>query len=375
MDRFAKNDIIALLDEHPRFNLGESTSRDLMLGELLDGGVMERLAGVRLGYGSSQGDDGLRKHVANVLEVSPDSVVVTVGGASALFMITFVLCTPDDEIVVTSPNFPPTLEVMRAVGVRIRPLQLHFDGAYRPRLKDFKEALTPRTRLVSFATPHNPSGVVIPEDVRDGVLELMSDVCPHAFLVVDESYREAVYGDDPAHRSAASASERVITTASISKCHGAPGLRIGWLTCHDPRLVEQLVLAKLNTVISCSVVDEFLALEVLRRGGEIVGARRAGLAAAIRKVETWVDAERELIAWVRPDGGAMCCVRLRPEVFGDAEVGRFYQELRQRDALVANGSWFGDEERVFRLGFGFLPPAELGEALTATSEALRASLN
>ncbi len=33
------------------------------------------------------------------------------------------------------------------------------------------------------------------------------------------------------------------------------------------------------------------------------------------------------------------------------------------------------ESRVFRLGFGFLPPAELGEALTATSEALRASLN
>ena len=50
--------------------------------------------------------------------MSPDSVVITVGGASALFMITFVLCTPDDDIVVTAPNFPPTLEVMRAVGVR-----------------------------------------------------------------------------------------------------------------------------------------------------------------------------------------------------------------------------------------------------------------
>lgn len=87
-----------------------------------------------------------------------------------------------------------------------------------------------------------------------------------------------------------------------------------------------------------------------------------------------MEAERELIAWVRPDGGAMCCVRLRPEVFGDAEVKRFYHELRLRDALVANGSWFGDEERVFRLGFGFLPTAELEDALATTSEALRAAL-
>ncbi len=71
----------------------------------------------------------------------------------------------------------------------------------------------------------------------------------------------------------------------------------------------------------------------------------------------------------------MCCVRLHPEVFSDTDAKRFYKELRLRDALVANGSWFGDEERVFRLGFGFLPPAELGAALTATSEALRASLN
>ena len=65
---------------------------------------------------------------------------------------------------------------------------------------------------------------------------------------------------------------------------------------------------------------------------------------------------------------------LRPEVFSNADAKRFYKELRLRDALVANGSWFGDEERVFRLGFGFLPPAELGEALTATTFSPQLSL-
>ena len=54
MDRFSKNDIIALLDEHPKHNLGESTSRDLVLGELLDREIIEGLGRVRLGYGTSQ---------------------------------------------------------------------------------------------------------------------------------------------------------------------------------------------------------------------------------------------------------------------------------------------------------------------------------
>jgi hypothetical protein len=55
MERFSKNDIIALLDDDPRFNLGESTSRDLMLGELLDADVIDRLGRIRLGYGTSLG--------------------------------------------------------------------------------------------------------------------------------------------------------------------------------------------------------------------------------------------------------------------------------------------------------------------------------
>ena len=375
MDRFSKNDIIALLDEHPKHNLGESTSRDLVLGELLDREIIEGLGRVRLGYGTSQGRLDLREEIAGLLGVTPECVLVTVGGASALFLTTFVLCEPGDEIVVTTPNFPPTIDVMRAVGASIRRVRLGFGRDYRLRAEDFGKAISPRTKLVSFATPQNPSGVAMPEGECRAVLELMSETCPGAYLLVDESYREAVYGDDAAPPSAANLSPQVITIASLSKCHGAPGLRIGWLTCHDPALLEQLVLAKMNTVISCSVVDEFLALQVLRQRDQLFRARRRGLELAIDKVAKWVDAERALIDWVRPDGGALCCVRLRPEVFKDSNVMRFYKELRLREALVAHGSWFGDEERVFRLGFGFLPPGELDDALGTVSEALRATVN
>ena len=373
MGRFRKNDIIALLDEHPTHNLGESTSQDLTLGQVIDSEVLARLKDLRLGYGSSQGAPELRARIAANLGVSADQVIVTVGGSSALFATTFVLCRPGDAVVVTSPNFPPTVEAIRAIGAEIRSVRLEFERGYRFEADAFARALTPDTKLVSITTPQNPSGVALTPGECESVLALMEKVCPGAYLVVDETYREAVYGEAEPPASLAGLSERLITVASISKCHGAPGLRIGWLTCRDPAVAEQLVLAKLNTVISCSVIDEFLALEVLRRADEVLGERRRLLGTAIADVARWVERESELIEWVRPDGGALCCVRLRPDRFNEAGVEAFYRELGNHSVLVANGSWFGEDARIFRVGFGYPPPDGLAAALDAVSRALHAA--
>jgi len=51
-------------------------------------------------------------------------------------------------------------------------------------------------------------------------------------------------------------------------------------------------------------------------------------------------------------------------------VDRFYARLAREGVRVASGSWFGDEARVFRLGFGLLPAAELEVALARLSAAL-----
>jgi hypothetical protein len=58
-------------------------------------------------------------------------------------------------------------------------------------------------------------------------------------------------------------------------------------------------------------------------------------------------------------------------MFDDAAVGRFHATLASQGVRVANGTWFGDEARVFRLGFGLLPIPELQVALRLLSDALR----
>ncbi len=73
---------------------------------------------------------------------------------------------------------------------------------------------------------------------------------------------------------------------------------------------------------------------------------------------------------MRPDAGALCCLRLRSDAFDDAAVLRFWSLLPSHDLQLASGAWFGESERVFRLGFGYLPPERLAAALSALSAAL-----
>jgi len=369
MPQFVKNEIISLLGDAPLHDLGESVGPDLRLGELLgaDGSWKES----RLGYATAAGAPALRAAIADLHGVDAEDVVVTVGGIHALFLLGYILCGRGEEAVIATPVFPPARDTLVSAGAKLRALPLSFDDGYQLDPHALAGLLSPATRLVSLASPQNPSGVAIPRAVLAAVLSAMAVRCPDAFLLLDEEYRYAVYGDDTPVPSAATMSPQVVVTGSLSKCHGVPGVRIGWAITRNAELREQLMVGKFSTVISNSAVDEMLGLRVLRKADEVIGARRQRLGEGLARTAAWVDRNAALVEWVRPDAGALCCIRLRPDVFDRAAVARFFAGLSARNARVGNGGWFGDESRVFRVGFGLLAPQELDAAL----DVLTATLN
>jgi aspartate/methionine/tyrosine aminotransferase len=369
MARFPENDIISLVEKAPRFDLAESYGPNLRLAEILDAGGDE-LGGMQLGYGTVEGDARLRAVIAARYNVGPDDVVVTVGGVHALFLLAFILCGDGGEAVAATPLFPPARSSLDVIGAKVRPLPLPFAEGYQPDIREFRRLLTPQTRLVSLASPQNPSGVAITQTRLREIVAVMTEMCPRAHLIVDETYREATFGDAAIAPSAVALGPKVISIASLSKCHGAPGLRIGWAVTRDPELRRQLVLGKFNTVISCSPLDEALAVKILEDESRMP-ARRRHLGEGAERTAAFVARNSHFVEWVRPDAGALCCVRLKPSAFDDAAVPRFYEALAKVGARVANGSWFGEEERVFRLGFGVLPTDELEAALDVVSGVLQ----
>jgi aspartate/methionine/tyrosine aminotransferase len=373
MDRFPINDIISLVSgEAPRFDLSESCGPHARLREIV-GNAPSELLDLELGYGNPHGDIQVRQFVGSLHGVEADTVVLTNGAIQALFLMAYILCRPGDEVVVGSPMFPLARNVVESIGAMVYAVQSTFDCGYVVTANAVQERLTQRTKLVSLATPQNPSGVAVPLATIRQILDAMEQVCPDAYLIVDETYREAPY--DPTRRAetAIGLSPRVVSISSLSKCHGTPGLRIGWAIVPDPKLRGQVITGKFNTTISCSPLDEAIALRVLGRHDEITTKTGRVLAEGLDIMERFIRSETERIEWVRPDAGALCCVRLRRDRYDDNAVDQFYHELGKQGVRVASGAWFGDEPRVFRLGFGYLKPDDLRAGLGLLAKALRAA--
>lgn len=373
--RFPRNEIISLLDVNRKYNLAESTAQDLSFGEILDfAGGVAALGELKMGYGSSTGLPQLRAAVAALTGVHPDHVITTQGTALGLFLLAFELCRPGDEAVIVMPCFPPSRDSLAGAGVILRECRLTFDNGYRLTSDLLEPLLNERKKLVSVASPQNPSGVrTTPEEIET-IIEQMRAKAPSARLFVDETYRDAAYGNDPIPPSAATLDDNIITGGSVSKAHGAPGLRVGWLTSRDTKLLERLTVAKMNLVISGSPLNELLAAGILDNRDKILTARRDLLASGLSRVAVWVAKQNGLVEWVRPDGGALCCLRLNPVAFDAAGVDRFWSALPKAELQIGDGAWFGESSAVLRLGFGYLPIDVLPNALDALSEAIEVAV-
>ena len=224
---------------------------------------------------------------------------------------------------------------------------------------------------MSLASPQNPSGVRFTEDELRALLATVHDRAPNAVVLVDETYRESTYGERPSAavgRDDVAADRDLLLAFKGARRAGAAAR----LVDHDRRrLYGQLREAKFLATIACSTVDEFLAAQVLRRRTEILASRAQRLRQALDELLRWTrDQPVEIVV---PDGGAMCCLRLPAERFSDDAVTTFYARLTERDTRVAPGSWFGEHDRVFRLGFGHLSASDFSTALDHLTDALPGS--
>jgi aspartate/methionine/tyrosine aminotransferase len=344
-----------------RYNLSESSVADRSIGGL--GLVVPDLT---LLYGEHRGSTALRALiVAGAAGLSVDDVLITGGAAGALFIVATALLDRDAHLVVVRPNYATNLETPRAIGCGIGFVDLRFEDGFRLDLDVLAAAITPRTRLISVTCPHNPTGVMMrAEELRALAALAASRGCR---LLVDETYRDLSYGG--ALPMAASLGEHVISVSSMSKAYGVPGIRIGWLVTKDARLRELFLAAKEQINICGSVVDEWIAEQILVRRAEFLRRTLSEMQSRLRRVAEWLESE-ELLEWVPPAGGVVCLPRMKSQPAGGTSA--FYERLLGRyGTYVGPGHWFELPDTHFRLGYGWATPAALDSGLAGISKALR----
>lgn len=346
-----------------RCNLAESSVSDASLADL-----GADLGGLVLQYGDHLGLPELRGAIAaDAPGVSTDGVLVTPGAAAALFMLHTTLLGPGDHAVVTRPNYATNVETPRAIGADVSYLDLRFDDGWAVDPGRVEALMTDRTRLVSLTTPHNPTGTTLDRETLDAMVALAER--RGATLLVDETYREMTFGGPlPV---AAGLSGSVVSVSSLSKTYGLPGIRVGWLVSQDAALLDRLLAAKEQIVITGSVVDEAIALAALRRRPTWLPAIRTRIETAFALVAAWL-ADHPLLEWVPPRGGVVGFPRIRPGAGVDAEA--FYRHLYgDHGTVVGPGHWFEQPAEHFRLGYGWPRPDELRDGLIAIDAALEDS--
>jgi aspartate/methionine/tyrosine aminotransferase len=343
-------------------NLAESSFSDMRLA---DYGVDADLGDVLLPYGDHLGLERLRALIAaDGASISSDQVIVTVGAASALFILATSLLGAGDHVLVCAPNYATNLETPRAIGADVEVFELRFEEGWRLDPERLASRLRPDTRLVSVTYPHNPTGSTITGDELAALVALV-ERHPSARLLVDETYRELAYVDPLP--MAASLSPRVVAVSSMSKTYGLPGLRIGWLTCTDDSLLETFLAAKEQIFICGAVLEEELAARVLERRSEVLSLVREKTRRHLAVVRDWISDNR-YFEWVEPKAGVVCFPRLRPEF--DVDPDAFYEVLLDRyGTYVGPGHWFDQDRRCFRLGFAWPTATELERGLDGLNRA------
>jgi aspartate aminotransferase len=164
------------------------------------------------------------------VQVAPEQVVVTNGGKQAVFSTFTVLLDEGDEVLLPAPFWTTYPEpIAMAGGV---PVVLPTDAStgFRVTVEQLEAVRTPRTKLLVFVSPSNPTGAVYP---RQEIEAIGRWALEHGIVVVtDEIYEHLVYGDAEHHSILAvvpELAEQCVILNGVAKTYAMTGWRVGWL--------------------------------------------------------------------------------------------------------------------------------------------------
>jgi aspartate aminotransferase len=184
--------------------------------------------------GTPQLRDAVAKELAAVHGRPFDraEILISCGAKHSLANLFLATLDPGDEVVIAAPywvSYPDMVGLAQGVCVVV-PTQ-RADG-WRMTPEALEAALGPRTRFVILNSPSNPTGAGVRADDLRALGEVMQRKAPGAYLVVDDIYRQLVYGDYT-HASAFEAwrghSDQIVVVDGVSKTYAMTGHRIGFL--------------------------------------------------------------------------------------------------------------------------------------------------
>ena len=165
----------------------------------------------------------------NGLDYKPSQVVVSTGAKQSIANVCQVLLNPGDEVLLPAPYWVSysALAILCEASFKEIPSSVETDFKITP--QQLEAAITPKTKMVFFNSPNNPSGSIYSE-VEYRALAKVLEKYPNIFILSDEIYEHISYGSKNfSFASIPNMYERTITVNGVAKAFAMTGWRIGYI--------------------------------------------------------------------------------------------------------------------------------------------------
>lgn len=165
----------------------------------------------------------------NNLNYTPNQVVVSTGAKQSIANIAMVLLNPGDEVLLPAPYWVSYTAISILAEATYKEIPSTIDTDFKITPDQLEAAITPKTRLIFFNSPNNPSGSIYSEQEYRALAKVL-EKHPRIFVISDEIYEHINYGE-PVFSFAAIESmyDRTITVNGVAKAFAMTGWRIGYI--------------------------------------------------------------------------------------------------------------------------------------------------
>lgn len=274
----------------------------------------------------------------------PNGVLITNGGAEAIFLACAAFLSPGDEAIVFSPGYGLYGGSIQMVGAT--PIWVPLKEDFHIDRDALRKAITPQTKAIFFSNPSNPTGIAFSQEEIQFLAEIAME---HDLLLVpDEVYKKFYYGDHIHHcvGSIPEIRDRLIMIDSFSKTYAMTGWRIGYVAT-TAELAEPMYAIHRTTVSCVNWPAQRAALAALQGPQDSVHAmvqeydrRRIGMQEKLKDVPRF--------DYVTPTSAFYILGRYDSPM----KAGKMVEYLIERGVAVKGGAEFGPTaEGCIRLTF------------------------
>lgn len=165
----------------------------------------------------------------NGLTYTPDQIVVSTGAKQSLINVILCLINPGDEVIVPAPYWVTYYEQVRMAGGIPIVITTTIDNDFKITAKQLKDAITPKTKLMVFSNPCNPTGTAYSKAELKSLAEVVA-ATPNFYVISDEIYEHINFvGKNESFAQFPEVYDRTITVNGVAKAFAMTGWRVGYI--------------------------------------------------------------------------------------------------------------------------------------------------